>query len=320
VIDGPFVRAWRQTNQFQLRFAILGTLALGGLSIVGILALGLVDNQYACMGYSSHASSPGCIGIPAFDILYRVVEVLGFLMVGLPVAVGLLLGIVIVGRERQERTLALAFSLEPRRGRWLAERFVLAAAATLAVGFVCGALGFGLASVRFPGIDLSSSFHAYGQWGPLIALRGLLGLSTGLMLGSLTGRALSALMLSTALALGLLVVGEVLVQRTYPATMWVSNGSAPSDNDLRLSNGKVLAPDGRLIEIMDAVALMPEGLWGVDDVAANAWLAEHYPYADLLIPGGSMLDVEIRQAGLLALLGLAFVAISFSALRRSPVR
>jgi hypothetical protein len=109
-----------------------------------------------------------------------------------------------------------------------------------------------------------------------VALRGLLGLSTGVLIGSLTARALTGLMLSVALAFTLLLAIEVVVQRTYPARLWVSDGSPPSDQDLRLTYGKVLAPDGNLIEIMDAVALMPEGLWGQDDAAANAWLAEQY--------------------------------------------
>lgn len=320
MIDGPFVRTWRQTNRFQLRFALFAVLALGGLAVVGTIALGLVDREYGCIGYSSHSSSSGCIGVPAFDLLFRPVEALGLLMVGLPVVVGLLLGVALVGRERQERTLALAFSLEPRRGRWLSERLLLAGGTTLAVGLACGAVGFGLASVRFPGTDLGSSFHAYGQWGLLVAIRGLLGLSIGAFIGSLTGRALTGLMMSVALTFALLLVTEVLVQRTYPASLWVSDGSPPSDQDLRLTNSKVLAPDGTLIEIMDAVALMPEGMWGEDDAAANAWLAEHYPYADMIIPGASMLWVELREAAVLTMLGAAFVALSFFAVRRRPVR
>lgn len=319
MIDAPFVRAWRRTNGFQLRFAFLALVALGGIAVAATVALGLVDSQYGCVGYSSHSSSSGCIGVPAFDLLFRPVEALALLTVALPVAVGLLFGVAIVGRERQERTLALAFALEPRRGRWLAERLLLAGAVTFVTGLVCGAIGFGLASVRFPGVDLGSSFQAYGQWGLLVAIRGLFGLSLGALLGSLTRRTLAALMVSVTIAFALLIAIEVVVQRTYPATLWVSDGNPPTDRDLRLTNGKVLAPDGSLIEIMDAVALMPPGLWGVDESAANAWLAEHYPYADLIIPGRSMFSVELREAAWLSLLGAGFVALSSIAVRRRPV-
>lgn len=320
MIDSAFLATWRQLNRFQLRFALFCVVVVVGLAVVGVVALGVVDQQFGCIGYTSHASSDGCIGVPAFDVLNRVLEALGFLVIGLPIVVGLLLGVALIGRERQERTLALAFSLEARRGRWLAERFLFAAAATVVVGVVCGVAGFGIAAVRYPGVDLGSTFQAYGQWGLIVPVRGLLALAIGVFVGSLTGRALSALMLSAALALGLLVGSEVFSQRSYPPSLWVANASTPSDRDLRLTNGKVLAPDGSLIEIMDAVAVMPDGLWGVDDAAASAWLAEHYPYADWVIPGASMLAVEFRESALLVILAASLAALSFAAVRRSPVR
>lgn len=105
-----------------------------------------------------------------------------------------------VSGEWGQRSVLTTFSLDPARGRVLAAK-VLAGQALALVVIVSG-LGVSLLAATAIGVDL-------GHGGSL--LRVLLGLLGGGLLYALMGSALGALSLSTALGVGLLLVGPQLV-------------------------------------------------------------------------------------------------------------
>lgn len=111
-----------------------------------------------------------------------------------PMVAGLVLGVGIVGREIAMRTAHLAWTLEPRRDRWLLGRTwpVL-----LLIGLPCLALG--LATGRL--IDHAGPGQSYqlAMTGPIVALRFALALAVGIGLGAVLRREVPALMIGLPL-------------------------------------------------------------------------------------------------------------------------
>lgn len=114
-----------------------------------------------------------------------------------PLAVGLVLGVGIVGREIAARTAHLAWTLEPRRDRWLAKRTwpIL-----VMVGLPCVALG--LAAGRL--IEHAGPGQSYqlAMTGPIVALRFVIALAVGIGLGAVLRREVPALMIGLPVLVG----------------------------------------------------------------------------------------------------------------------
>jgi hypothetical protein len=313
-----WLAAWVSLNRTALLLVGLATVGLAGVSLVAALALNAATDT--CR------SQPGllttsCVAAPGFSVLYPLVEAMSWAFVALPIAVGVLFGAVIVGREADEGTLPLTWSLAPRRLRWLSEQLVLAALVVLVVSVVAGLIGLLLAQAAYPGTDLAASFHAFGRWGPITVFRGALSLGAGLLAGVVLRRVVPALLLASLFSVVFVAGVEIGMQRTYPSELWVAHSMADSlsGDELDLTSGKVLAPDGHLIEIMDAVAQMPPGMWGGDDATANAWLAEHFPPAYMIVPGTAVPAVLLRESLVLSALAAAAIAVAAVAIRRFRV-
>ena len=107
-----------------------------------------------------------------------------------PMVAGLVLGVGIVGREIAMRTAHLAWTLEPRRDRWLLKR---AWPVVLMVGVPCLALG--LATARLIAHAGPGQSYQLAMTGPIVALRFVLALALGIGLGAVLRREVPALML-----------------------------------------------------------------------------------------------------------------------------
>jgi hypothetical protein len=126
-----------------------------------------------------------------------------WLLQAAPYVAGILLGSVVVSREIEHRTAQLGWSLRGSRGRWLLDRLI-------PVGLVLGLVLMALAAVavfheaaRMPGIDPRLSFNEYGTSGPPLVARGVAVFAGAVLLGSIVGRQLPALILSGVLALAI---------------------------------------------------------------------------------------------------------------------
>ena len=115
-----------------------------------------------------------------------------------PMAGGLVLGVGIVGREIARRTAHLAWTLEPRRDRWLLKR---AWPVLLMVGLPCLALG--VATGRL--IDHAGPGQSYqlAMTGPIVALRFAIAFMVGIGLGAILRRELPALMVGLPVMLAI---------------------------------------------------------------------------------------------------------------------
>jgi len=159
-----------------------------------------------------------------------------------------------VSGEWGQRSVLTTFSLDPARGRVLAAKVL--AGQILALVVIATCLGFSVLAATLMGVDLSTG--ALGST--------LVGIGAGGMLYALMGSALGALSLSTALGVGLLLLGPQLVYNLGPLAgdRWADIGPwVEINNRLGELTGGSVAHWGHL-----AVAVL---LWIVVPLAVGTW-------------------------------------------------
>lgn len=241
------------------------------------------------------------------------------IMVLVPILLGAILGIPVVAREAEMRTLGLAWALEGRRWRWLLARLL----PMLAV-VVVAAILLGLASSELRSAQAVSPFEAeelgdIARQGPVIASRVLLGFGVGLVVGALLGRTMPALLVAGALVAGWVALGNPALERQVvrASATWVPESA-------------VTSADG----VFQALLWLDSGYRGADGVVVRGSLwddvcdpdAETCPDADayevmaLIVPFEARADIE--RADLAITLGLAAAAVGATLLlvaHRRPV-
>lgn len=128
------------------------------------------------------------------------------------VLAGVILGVPVVARELELRTVSLAWSLAGDRRRWLLQRFipvlglaaVMLAIAAAAEGWLHAA---GLEPRQGPDMDW------LGAQGPTFFGRGIMALGLALLVGALIGRTLPAFLVAGSLALLLVLLAAPVLQR-----------------------------------------------------------------------------------------------------------
>jgi hypothetical protein len=174
----------------------------------------------------------------------------------LPPLAGLILGIATVGKDLDQRTAVLAWSLGPSRRRWLLQR-------VLPIAVFVGLLGLGapqlveaLVRLERTGDAFSSAtvvqpdFYTIQQIGFAPALIGLSAFGLTTMVGAMLGRLLPALLA----ALGIIVLATLLIGR---GTDWLmSSETLIADMDHVGAGNQVdsmlRTPDGQIIRWDDA--------------------------------------------------------------------
>lgn len=236
-----------------------------------------------------------------------------FALAGMPMAVGALLGSQVVAREVEHRTAVLAWSLETRRRRRLAERMGVAALVVTLVGGACAVASTSLIGAQNPGLDLGAGFVAYGLWGPLVLARGLAALAAGVAVGAAVWRVLPALLLSVLASLAITFGAFVAAPLGFPTETIV--GGSQSDPGARLLDA-VIDASGRVTSVASARAAAPPGL---DPGAIVTWTYEHFRPVAVVIPGAAMPDLALREGSLLILLTGVFIGSSAAIVaRRRP--
>lgn len=227
-----------------------------------------------------------------------------------PFLLGVILGPPLVGREIEGRTAAMAWTLSGSRRRWLALR----AGPVVALVLVASAL-IGLAGTTLAG-QVSGGEPAFDSLVPPLPLevaRGGLALAVGLLVGTVIGRALPAV-LATALVVVLLMTATAIGidawmaadARPMPQAFGMAGGSKIYETGLRDdASGEVttLAQYYSTPGVADTAELPPPGttlvVWVIPAAEYPTWL-----WREVALLGA--------VAGVLA---LAFVR---SALGRSP--
>jgi hypothetical protein len=238
-----------------------------------------------------------------------------------PFAVGLVLGVPIVGREIEQRTASTAWALAGSRRRWLGGRvwpFVLL------VIFLGVIMAYG-SSV------LADARTAHGLWGstfgdalffgaPVIA-HVLLGLGIGVVVGATVGRTLPALIVGAALAL--IVVAMLLAFQAGAGRPSLESPAPDFGVETGLARADVLDPDwdvyfttadGQVLTLAEALATVPPG---TDDV--GGWLTSRYTVLTAQISEAVTLRFQVTEAvGVLVASGFLLLAAFPIVKRRRP--
>ncbi len=230
-------------------------------------------------------------------------------------AIGLFLGVPIVGRELERGTVRLAWSLGPSRWRWYAARVVPILLFVAALTFLAGIASDQFFAASRPGTDMSRSFDGYGARGGLLASRAVFIFAVAVVVGSVIGRALPAVIIAAVVATIGLYGGTEVHHRilameavTIPVDQTGLGAQFGGSGDMYIDQRFVL-PDGSLV--------------GWDYFSSNSPYDEFgnplYPEVSLVIPGERYRFVEGREAVVLASGSLvALLLAGFVVSRRRP--
>lgn len=203
-VIGAIRLAWK-LQRFELVVLGGGTLVLVAASLLLAWQLGTTRTELA----SCYRTAPdsGIRGWPCRTIdawvnqLMNVGAIFSGITATTPFLVGVSLGVPIVAREIEQRTASLAWSVSRSRRRWLVLRVLPPATIVVATLLLLGQASEA-ALLAAGEID----FRHFAMHGPLLAVRGLAAFAIGVLVGTLLGRVLPAILL-TGFAIVLLVIG-----------------------------------------------------------------------------------------------------------------
>lgn len=223
-----------------------------------------------------------------------------------PILLGVILGVPVVAREAEMRTLGLAWSLEGRRWRWLLARVL----PMLAIAVVGGIL-LGVASSELRSAQAVSPFELerlddIARQGVMVAARVLLGFGVGLVAGAVIGRTLPALLVAGVVVVVWVGFVGPMVEREFARTqaVWVPSSQVWSRDgymqSLAYLDGATRGPDGSIVREDESVTMIC-GYGDPDcrDESGNEYIA-------LVVPFEAQPDIE--RFDLIVTLGLAAAA------------
>ncbi len=304
-------------NRFEL---IAFGAALGGLILATFLASAYIAGLTPgpeCVSPADNTTSFACQR--AQEAFSSAQAALGGLLLTplllITYATGLFLGVPIIARELERGTVRLAWWLAPSRFRWYLGRVLPILAVVVALTFAAGVATDRFFAVSTPTVDISQSFDGYGVRGGLLAARSLFIFGIAVVVGSVIGRTLPAIIIATLVATiglvgGLHVQDRILTTEAVPITVNPNDefgGFRPGD---RFIDQKFRLPDGTLVgyEYFD-------GGSPPSDEFGNST----YTTVNLVIPGERYRFVEAREALALALAAVVALLLAAGVVtRRRP--
>jgi hypothetical protein len=307
--------AWRLTFRLH-RFEVIA-LAVFGVLLTG-LAL-LVASRLDSIGFTGACiDRTGTRPIPAFceplgQLFYNransEASPVQMFIAMVPFIAAVLLGTAIVGREIERGTARLAWSLAPSRRAWFLMRLVPIAVLIAVVTFVLGMAADRLLRAAMPDIDTANAFVNFGVRGVVLAARVVFVFALAVVVGSIIGRVMPAVIVAAVLAWFAISGGErvhnEILQRETVVVAQEAVGSGDMQFDQRFQ-----LPDGRLIGW--------DEMQQIDPPIGDNWQPK-YPMVALVIPGSRYRQVELREVA--ALGGGTLVAFGLTSLvvaRRRP--
>lgn len=299
-------------TRFELFFPGGGLLAVTAVAF--LVAARLEDLAPPAICFRAYEGTPpaDCEAAAAafYELQGRLGVVLTALLVGIPLLAGAMLGITVVAREIERGTARLAWSLATSRVRWFLARLLPILALFAAITFVAGVGADRLEASFRPGVDMTTSFDAFGTRGVLVAARALLVLAIAVAVGAVMGRVLPSLLVTAVIA----AIGLPGISMVH---QWVLRGEAVAFDDFAYDSGALYVdqrfrlPDGRLVgwDYFTEIGKEPY------DANGNAL----YPEVIMAVPGERYRFAELRE---MAALGGASLVVLLLALavtnRRRP--
>ena len=220
-------------------FAVVLSLAIAAAAMFAWSALAGVSTPAHCIEDRFLDPIPTeCIGTE--DFLTRNEELAGKVMAAmavLPLLLGILVGVPLVGSEIETRTATIAWSLGPSRRRWLTVRLAILGVGLAIVLAIPAIAAQVLENVRPNYADYDPSTTVlidYGLRGPLVVLRGLAAFSIGVATGLVLGRVLPALLVAGVAVVVLWNVLGTVAYAGWPAPELRRARTRPLLHGLRL--------------------------------------------------------------------------------------
>jgi hypothetical protein len=308
---GSAVRAFRLAFRLHRMEAVI---LLGGAVLVAAACLAIAwqtralrTEQLACY-HDAPAAVEGSLGSPctAQDASVQTLEQTAAFakvgVIGLPVMLGLFLGVPLVGRELEGRTAPLAWSLSRSRRRW----FLLRAGPALGI-VVLASLAVGLAgdvlTHAAPWVEgTSPGFEDWYSRGPQVAVRAMALFGIGLLAGALLGRQLAAMLVGAGAALALFVAVSLVMD----GWMQAAAEAVPVGPD-QIVSGKIYGGgfrDDATGEILDYDQAYERFGDQFDEFGMAPGLTNVY----YMVPAGRYGEFVLRESGLFG--GVALVALA----------
>ena len=236
----------------------------------------------------------------------------------LPLAVGLLLGVGLVGREVEGGTAATVWALSGSRRRWLLGRLLPIVAVLVTVLAAAAVASDLLATATRPWLAGRPSFEDAGVHGPGLVARGLAAFGVGLAVGAWSGRMLPTVIISAMLAVFLWGGGFGLL------ASWTEANSheiaVPSWFNGEYDGGKFtglfyVLPDGSRIDprFVDFGALVPAG------VDPDEWVETSVQKVAVGVVSADYSRWLAAEIGAFGAIGLASILLTFAIVdRRRP--
>ncbi len=232
----------------------------------------------------------------------------------LPLVLGLLLGVGLVGREIESGTAATVWALAASRRRWLLGRLVPILAILLAVLAFAAITSEILAAGRVPWQLGRPAFDDAGRHGPGVVARGFAAFGLAVSIGAWSGRMLPIILLSTLLALCLGVGGFLLLETWVDAN--AHEIAVPSWYNGWYDGGRFVGqlyhlPDGRVVDhTIDLWTLAPAG------VDPDVWRAEEVKVVALGVHSPDYTGWLVTEVAAFGAFGIVLLAATFAIVER----
>jgi hypothetical protein len=236
-------------------------------------------------------------------------------MNALPLVVGLLLGVGLVGGEIEGGTAPTVWALAGSRRRWLTGRLVPILVILVAVLAFAAITSEMLAAARVPWQFGRPSFDDAGLHGPGVVARGLAAFGLALAVGAWSGRMLPTILVSALLALCLGIGGHLLLETWVDANAheiavpsWFNGGEYDGG---RFIGQRYHLPDGRIVDQgFDLAALVPSG------VDPDAWLANNVKVVAIGVHAPDYPAWLLTEVAVFGTFGIAWLAATFVIVER----
>jgi hypothetical protein len=239
--------------------------------------------------------------------------------------IGLVLGVSLVAREIESKTAQFAWTIGRSRVRWFVGRFAFAALVVVLLTAVLAVATDILAAQMRPDLATASSFELYGNRGPLVVGKAILGLGAGLLVGAIVGRQVAALLIAAVVVAGLYGASAVIFPMWNHGEGEARRADEAIVRDLWIESGIEL-PDGTRIawpeaNLADAAQwsdafITPDGTYYASASDAQEQrnpLGREYV---LVIPGERYSEIAGRESAAVTCVGLLLVAGALAVVRR----
>jgi len=304
--------------RFELIAIVLYALLLAALALVVTARLNAINPGADCLKAWLTQGPPATSGCDsAADFFSRNEAEAGKVMAAmwlLPLAAGVVIGSVLIAREIEHRTTQFAWSVGTSRRRWYLDRLLPVTIVAIGVVTLAAIAAELLESARMPWMDAVASASDYGLRGPVVVALAFATLGVSVLVSSMVGRILPALLIAAVLAVALRAVVNSQVPFGEPMSalnqdVMTAGFEYPLvvDQGWRTDDGKVLTTD-------EAIASLPPGS---DD--PYTLLYEKYGPETLGVPARDVWRVELRQSAIFLVVGLGtLVAAGYVVARRRP--